>query len=77
MAERPKLRVLPGGACPPSMRRGVEREMESRLEVIVRDLDVLAASARDDLDDEDLFGAFAHAVGGVHLVRLALERRKS
>lgn len=76
MADRPKLRVLAGGACPPSMRPAVEREMERRLDGIVRELEVLGASARDDLNDEDLLGAIASAVGGVHLARLALERRQ-
>lgn len=77
MADRPRLRVVQGGACPPSMRPGVVRAIDVRLRGIVRDLEMLATSARHDLDDEELGEAIARATVDVNLARLVLERRKT
>lgn len=71
---RPLLRVLPGGACPPTLRPGLVRDMEREFLEVVTKLEKVAASARSDLNDEELHGAICSAVGGVHLARLALER---
>lgn len=76
MGNRPQFRVIAGGRCPPAMQAGVLRAMDTRLMAVVRELEVLAVAARDDLEDDDLAGAMASAIGGLHLVRLEIERRR-
>lgn len=76
MADRPHLRLV-GGACPASLRAGVEREMELRLRIIARELAKFAHAAEEDLGDDEL-GAELWAAGAlVQKARLTLAGRRS
>lgn len=69
---RPKLRALPGGRCPDSLRPSVVRDIDRELKEIGLRLSRLADAARVDLQNEDAFGEILTAAGSLQLARVHL-----